>query len=237
MTKNEFINKTLELFAINDCNKDRLSKQLDAYKDFLQTQNLTMNLTRLDDDKIIWSKYFWQSIMVYRLVDFNKVKTLLDVGSGSGIPGLVIKLFFPNIKLTIIESSHKKCVFMQELVDILHLNNVEVLTQRIEATSKSRQFDLTTAKAVAPVETSLEFLVPFTKVGGQIVLPKGKNFLAEVNDLGKELKQLGAKLDTVDCLKDDSIDFYTIYATKITKTNPRYPRDYKKIIKGFDYGK
>ena len=53
MTKNEFINKTLELFAINDCNKDRLSKQLDAYKDFLQTQNLTMNLTRLDDDEII----------------------------------------------------------------------------------------------------------------------------------------------------------------------------------------
>lgn len=58
MTKTEFINKVIEKFAIKNCNKDRLSKQLDDYKNFLQTQNLTMNLTRLDDDKIIWSKYF-----------------------------------------------------------------------------------------------------------------------------------------------------------------------------------
>lgn len=237
MTKTEFINKTIELFAIEICNKEKISNQLDAYKDFLQTQNLTMNLTRLDSDDIIWSKYFWQSIMVYHLADFSQVKTLLDVGSGSGIPGIVIKLFFPNIKLTIVESSHKKCNFMQQLVEVLHLNNVEVICQRIEQTSTKRQFDLTTAKAVAPVETILEMLVPFTKIGGSIVVPKSKNFLTEVTDLNKELKMLGANLETVDVLKDDGIDFYTIYAKKVSKTNPKYPRDYKKIIKGFDYGK
>ncbi len=237
MTKTEFINKTLDLFAIKNCNKEKLSMQLDAYKDFLQTQNLTMNLTRLDSDDIIWSKYFWQSIMVYHLVDFSQVKTLLDVGSGSGIPGIVIKLFFPNIKLTIVESSHKKCNFMQQLVELLHLNNVEIICQRIEQTSTKRQFDLTTAKAVAPVETILEMLVPFTKIGGSIVVPKSKNFLTEVTDLNKELRILGANLDTVDVLNDDGIDFYTIYAKKVSKTNPKYPRDYKKIIKGFDYGK
>ncbi|MCQ2748346.1 MAG: 16S rRNA (guanine(527)-N(7))-methyltransferase RsmG [Mycoplasmoidaceae bacterium] len=175
--------------------------------------------------------------MVYRLVDFNTVKTVLDVGSGSGIPGIVIKLFFPNIKLTIVEASHKKCEFLSQLVKKLHLINVEVICQRIEQTSKTRQFDLVTAKAVAPVETILELTVPFGKSDGLIVVPKGKNYLAEVKDLEQELKQLNAKLLTVDHINDDGLDFYTIIAKKTGKTNPKYPRDYKKIIKGFDYGK
>ncbi len=175
--------------------------------------------------------------MVYQLVDFSKVKTVLDVGSGSGIPGIVLKLFFPNIKLTIIESSHKKCEFMKQLVGILHLINVEVICQRIENTSTKRQFDLTTAKAVAPLETTLEFLTPFTKIGGLTVAPKGKNFLAEVKDLDQELRQLGAKVETINHQIDDGIDFYTVYARKIDKTSAKYPRDYKQIIKGFDYEK
>ena len=237
MTKTEFINKVVALFELENCNKDKISKQLDVYKDFLQQQNTVMNLTRLDGDDVIWSKYFWQSMMVYRMVDFSTVKTVLDVGSGSGIPGIVIKLFFPNIKLTIVEASHKKCEFMKQLADKLHLVNVEVICQRIEQTSTSRQFDLVTAKAVAPVETILELTVPFGKSDGLVVIPKGKNFLSEVKDLNKELRQLSAQLLLVDHMVDDGLDFYTIIAKKTGKTNPKYPRDYKKIIKGFDYGK
>ncbi|MCQ3907333.1 MAG: 16S rRNA (guanine(527)-N(7))-methyltransferase RsmG [Mycoplasmoidaceae bacterium] len=176
-------------------------------------------------------------MMVYRLVDFNTVKTVLDVGSGSGIPGFVIKLFFPNIKLTIVEASHKKCEFMTELAKRLHLVNVEVICQRIEQTSTKHQFDLVTAKAVAPLETILELTAPFAKSDGLVVIPKGKNYLAEVKDLNRELKQLAAKLLTVDHLLDDGLDFFTVIAKKTGKTNPKYPRDYKKIIKGFDYGK
>lgn len=237
MTKNQFIDKVIEKFGITNLDKNKLSNQLDVYKDFLQEQNAKMNLTRLDGDDIIWSKYFWQSMMVYHLVDFDTVKTVLDVGSGSGIPGFVIKLFYPNIKLTIVEASHKKCQFMSELAKKLHLNNVEVICQRIEQTSTKRQFDLVTAKAVAPLETILELLTPFAKSDGLVVVPKGKNFLAEVKDLNKELKQLSATLLTVDHLEDDGFDFNTIIAKKFGKTNPKYPRDYKKIIKGFDYGK
>ena len=96
---------------------------------------------------------------------------------------------------------------------------------------------MTTAKAVANVETILEMLVPFAKIDGLIVVPKGKNFLAEVKDLDKELNQLGAKLLLVDYLQDDGLDFYTIIAKKFRKTNSKYPRDYKQIIKGFDYDK
>ncbi len=237
MTKTQFIDKVIAKFGLTNCDKDKISKQLDVYKSFLQEQNAKMNLTRLDGDDIIWSKYFWQSMMVYYQVDFNTVKTVLDVGSGSGIPGFVIKLFFPNIKLTIVEASHKKCQFMQELVKKLHLNNVEVLCQRIEQTSTKRQFDLVTAKAVAPLEIILELITPYAKSDGLVVVPKGSNYLKEVKDLNQELKQLSAKLLMVEHLKDDGIDFYTIYAKKTGKTNPKYPRDYKKIIKGFDYGK
>lgn len=175
--------------------------------------------------------------MVYHMVDFNTVKTVLDVGSGSGIPGFVLKLFFPNIKLTVIEASRKKCDFLTQLSKQLHLVNVEILNQRAEDTSKSRQFDLVTAKAVAPVEVILELLVPFAKVDGLIVLPKGKNYLNEVKDLTAQLRQLGAEELLTDHLVEDNIDFFTIVAKKIRKTNPKYPRDYKQIIKGFDYGK
>ncbi len=175
--------------------------------------------------------------MVYHIVDFSTVKTLLDVGSGSGIPGVVIKLFYPNIKLTIVEASHKKCKFITDLVKQLHLSNVETICQRIEQTSTKRQFDMVTAKAVAPVETILELITPFAKSNGLVVVPKGKNYLNEVKDLNQELKQLSAKLLTVDHLFDDGVDFYTIVAKKIGKTNSKYPRDYKKIIKGFDYVK
>ncbi|MBQ0045802.1 MAG: 16S rRNA (guanine(527)-N(7))-methyltransferase RsmG [Mycoplasma sp.] len=237
MTKQEFIKNVLDKFEISNLDKNKLSEQLDIYKTFLQEQNAQVNLTRLDKDDIIWSKYFWQSMMVYRLVDFNTVKTVLDVGSGSGIPGFVIKLFFPNIKLTVVESSHKKCEFMKQLAEKLHLANVEVINQRIEQTSTKRQFDMVTAKAVAPVETILELITPFAKSDGLVVVPKGKNYLAEVKDLNQELKQLSASLLTVDYILDDGIDFYTIIAKKHGKTNPKYPRDYKKIIKGFDYGK
>lgn len=237
MTKTQFIENVIKEFGITNLDKNKLSSQLDVYKTFLQEQNAKMNLTRLDKDDVIWSKYFWQSMMVYRLVDFDTVKTILDVGSGSGIPGFVIKLFFPNIKLTIVEASHKKCEFMTQLAKQLHLVNVEVICQRIEQTSTKRQFDLVTAKAVAPVETILELVTPFAKSDGLVVIPKGKNYLAEVKDLNKELNQLSAKLLVVDYIKDDGIDFYTIIAKKFGKTNPKYPRDYKQILKGFDYGK
>lgn len=237
MTKNEFVKKVIEKFGITKLDTKKLSEQLDVYKDFLQSQNAKMNLTRLDKDDIIWSKYFWQSMMVYHMVDFDTVKTVLDVGSGSGIPGFVIKLFYPNIKLTVVEASHKKCLFMQELAKKLHLTNVEVICQRIEQTSTKRQFDLVTAKAVAPLEVILELLTPYAKSDGLVVVPKGQNYLFEVKDLKQELKQLSASLLTVDHLEDDGVDFYTIVAKKFGKTNPKYPRDYKKIIKGFDYGK
>jgi len=237
MTKEQFIDKVVDKFELKDFDKGRVSVLLDTYKAFLQEQNKITNLTRLDKDDIIWSKYFWQSMMVYHMVDFDTVKTVLDVGSGSGIPGIVIKLFFPNIRLTIVESSHKKCEFLKQLVEKLHLINVEILCQRIEDTSTSRQFDMTTAKAVAPVETILEMLVPFAKMDGLIVVPKGKNFLAEVKDLKQELNQLGARIEIVDHLKDEDQDFYTIIAKKYKKTSPKYPRDYKKMIKGFDYVK
>ncbi|MCQ2956833.1 MAG: 16S rRNA (guanine(527)-N(7))-methyltransferase RsmG [Mycoplasmoidaceae bacterium] len=175
--------------------------------------------------------------MVYRLVDFTTVKTVLDVGSGSGIPGFVIKLFFPNIKLTVVEASHKKCEFLKKLSEQLHLSNVEIICQRIEETSTSRQFDMVTAKAVAPVEIIVELLTPYAKSDGLVVIPKGKNYQDEVKDLNKELKQLSAKLLAIDHQDDDNVDFYTIIAKKFGKTNPKYPRDYKKIIKGFDYDK
>ena len=215
MNKNEFIDKTLKLFKIKNFNISFLDWQLEIYKNFLQQQNKYMNLTRLDDEKNIWSNYFFKSIIVYNSIDFTNINTLLDVGSGSGIPGVVLKLFFPNVKLTLIDSNRKKCYFLQQLIKKINLNNVETIWQRIENLSKYRQFDLTTAKALAPVEIVLEMLLPFTKINGLCVVPKSKNFLSEVKNLNQEINQLGGKLICVDYIKFDNHDFYTIIIKKI----------------------
>lgn len=237
MNKNEFIDKTLKLFKIKNFNISFLDWQLEIYKNFLQQQNKYMNLTRLDDEKNIWSNYFFKSIIVYNSINFTNINTLLDVGSGSGIPGVVLKLFFPNVKLTLIDSNRKKCYFLQQLIKKINLNNVEIIWQRIENLSKYRQFDLTTAKALAPVEIVLEMLLPFTKINGLCVVPKSKNFLSEVKNLNQEINQLGGKLICVDYIKFDNHDFYTIIIKKNSNTPKKYPRDYKYMLKGFDYEK
>ena len=237
MNKIDFINKTCKLFKINNLNLLQLDKQLSIYKNFLQVQNKYINLTRLDDEKIIWSNYFFQSIMVYKSINFTNINTVLDVGSGSGIPGVVLKLFFPNIKLTLIDSNKKKCIFLQELVKKINLINVEIIYQRIEKFTKSRLFDLTTAKALAPTETVLEMLLPFTKINGLCIIPKGKNFLSEVKNLNLEIKQLGGMLSFVDYIKYNNHDFYTIVIKKNNYTPKKYPRNYKYMLNGFDYEK
>ena len=237
MNKKEFINKALNLFKMKDFNVSLFDKQLEIYKNFLQSQNKYINLTRLDNEKIIWSSYFFESIMVYKLIDFTNINTILDAGSGSGIPGIVLKLLFPNIKLTLVDSNIKKCTFLHQLIKKINLINVEIIHQRIEKIEKNRQFDLTTAKALATTETVLEMLLPFTKINGLCVIPKGKNFLSEVKNIHLEIKQLGGSLMFVDYMKFNNHDFYTIVIKKINNTSNKYPRDYKFMLKGFDYEK
>jgi 16S rRNA (guanine527-N7)-methyltransferase len=118
MTKEEFIVQIKKTFPNVDSS---FFSQIEVYKDFLRKTNQTLNLTRLDKEEKIYGEYFFESIFPFSFLDFSKPLSLLDIGSGSGIPGIVLKILFPQIKLTIIESSNKKVSFLKLLCDTLKI--------------------------------------------------------------------------------------------------------------------
>lgn len=234
MDFNAFILAVEKVFKLDLNNNQK--QQFNDYYQILIKNNQKMNLFRFNNQEL-WLKYFYHSVFVYKNVDFKGLITCLDLGSGSGIPGIVLKIIFPHLHLTIIEANKKKTTFITNLVKDLNLNNVIIKTSRIEdiKPSKIKLFDFATARAVAPLEQLLELLTPYVKIGGLLVLPKSKNYLKEITDLNKELEILGCKLTNIDQQVDHNYTFCTLYIEKINKTPKIFPRKYNQIIKGFDY--
>jgi 16S rRNA (guanine527-N7)-methyltransferase len=191
MNKLEFaesLNKTFKNIPNN------FFDQIDKYKIFLQKYNQKMNLTRLDSESKIYGDYFYESIIPYKDFDFSKINLLLDIGSGSGIPGVVLKLLYPHIELTIIEANNKKCVFLKELCNHLGIKTV-ILNQRAEKIEKHQreQFDCVTSRAVASLSIMIEISLPYLKVDGLLIEPKSKKMYDEMPSAEKIISNLGGK--------------------------------------------
>ena len=231
----EFINQTEKKLNIKIKNFQK--EQLIIYFSFLVENNKKINLYSFDDQEL-WLKYFYHSIFVYWKTNFNDCKTCLDLGSGSGTPGIILKILYPHLCLTIVEANHKKTNFISCLVKKLKLTNVKILTSRIEEIKPNHdnQFDLVTARAVAPLEQLLELTIPYAKHHGLVILPKSKNYLKEVTNLSKEINILGGQLIFNDMQLDHAQTFITLYIKKVKKTPSIYPRKYSQIVKGFNYG-
>jgi 16S rRNA (guanine527-N7)-methyltransferase len=154
---------------------DDFFAQINRYKLFLQKYNQKTNLTRLADENKIYSEYFYESIVPYKDFDFVKIQSLLDIGSGSGIPGIVLKLLYPYIQLTIIESNNKKVTFLKELCYHLKIK-ATVLNQRAEniQNKQREQFDIVTCRAVASLPIIVELSLPYLKVNGLLIAPKSQ---------------------------------------------------------------
>ncbi len=237
MTIKEFVAKISSDFKID--NIIEFEQKIKIYHDFLQSENLKYNLTRLDSEEIIYNDYFYQSVIVYKNIHFNNIKNVLDIGSGSGIPGIVLKLIFPHIKLTIIESNNKKANFMEMLASKLSLSDVNIIVQRAEniLDNQVEYFDFVTAKAVANLESIVELCVPYCKINGCVVLPKTSKYLEEVKNFPKMLKQLNCCLMSVDIIICGEMSHHVITISKKDSCSTKYPRQWACIKKGFDYEK
>lgn len=206
---------------------------IDSYTKMIKQANQEMNLTRLDSTDKLYGQYFLESIICYKKVDFLKINSLVDVGSGSGIPGIVLKILYPHIKLTLIEASTKKANFLKKLVATLNLIDVQVINDRAEKVVRKywQTFDLATAKAVAASPIITEILAGFIKKGGFVVLPKSKQYLQECANYELLGKQLGLKLIEIDSfVSDNEMTHNVIYFQKQNDTSSKYPRAYKDIV-------
>lgn len=230
MNKKDFEKIVKENFKDANAN---FFENIEKYKVFLQEENKKTNLTRLDSDEKIYEEYFLQSIIPYKNFKFNNNLKLLDIGSGSGIPGIVLKLLYPKINLTIIESNLKKINFMKKLVKVLNLSEINFINERIEDFGKNNKevFDVITARAVAELKILLEVSFPILKIQGICIFPKSLNLKNELEKSKKIINELKIENIWFDNFIFNGKTHEVFYCKKEHKTPECFPRMWKDIVK------
>lgn len=207
---------------------------LAKYKDLLVEYNKKFNLTAIKSDEEIYLKHFYDSLTLIKACSLNGNLKLLDIGTGAGFPGIVLKIFYPDLELTLLDSNHKKIAFLEVVIKELNLKNVTCINSRAENLPKTYReyFDIVTSRAVAHLRILLELSIPYLKVGGKLIAMKG---LSE-----EEIKESAKILEKLDSTIVDTIKFNLpiegsnrslVIIQKNKKTNEIYPRSYDKIVK------
>lgn len=207
----------------------------DTYKNTLQLSNKQMNLSRICSDELIYDNYFLASLLPFINLSYFYEATnisVLDIGTGSGIPGIVLKIIYPNIKLTLLEANTKKCNFLNKLVKDLKFSDVTIINNRCEECAQEfkERYDIVTSRAVASLNKILELSAIFAKVKGSIIALKSQNYLSELEDAKNAIAILN--LELVNTIETNFIDhFYvTLDFKKINSTDKKYPRSWQKIV-------
>lgn len=229
MNKDEFRSAmAAQGHAVSD---EQLAK-LEAYKDLLLEWNKVMNLTAITEEDQIWEKHFYDSVTPFLKEEFE---TLCDVGSGAGFPGIPVQILWPEKKITLVEPLQKRCRFLNEVKDRLHLDNLTVVNARAEdyAADHRESFDAASARAVARLALLLELTAPLVRKDGRLIALKGRSALEELEAAQKAIRELGLKLDRVEefVLDTDQAERINLYFDKVKKTPARYPRPYAQMKK------
>lgn len=200
------------------------------YYELLVEWNQKINLTAITEPKDVAIKHMIDSLSCYKPELFKNGTTLIDVGTGAGFPGLPLKIFFPSLKLTLLDSLNKRVKFLQLVVDTLELKDVNVIHARSEEAARQKiyreKFDLATARAVARLPIICEYCLPFVKLGGCFIALKGRQYEEEIAESTKALKVLGGTLSEAIPVKLPELEDKraVLYIKKMKKTPAVYPR-------------
>lgn len=214
-------------------NENQMEKFAKYFKYLIEYNHIT-NLTRITDETEVYYKHFYDSLTPIKHLDFSKISTMCDMGAGAGFPSIPIKILFPHIKLTIIDSLGKRIDFLNQLVTLLELADVDIINQRIEVYGQTNQniFDLVTARALGHLRLISEMAIPMVKTGGIFLAYKASNYQDEITESLKAIQHLGADIASVKTF-DLPLDygFRSHLVIKKIKHNKGYPRSYQLMIK------
>jgi len=187
MTKEEFID---ELSKINIILNDKQLEQLDKYYQLLVEWNKKINLTRIIDEKEVYLKHFYDSLTLNRVIDLNNHLSVCDIGTGAGFPGVVLKIVFPTLSLTLVDSLLKRINFLNCVIHELNLKDIEAIHARAEDFAKynKNKYDIVTCRAVSKLSNLINYCIPIVKKNG-FFIPMKANCDEELLEVHNVLKK------------------------------------------------
>lgn len=205
------------------------SEELEKYKELLLEWNEKINITRITEEDEVYVKHFLDSLSLFKTKYLEGEKSLIDIGTGGGFPGLAVKIYNKNLDVTLLDSLNKRLIFLDEVIKELKLDKVSTIHGRAEELGRDSEFrekyDIATSRAVANLSTLLEYDLPFVKVGGYFISMKGPEYVEEVKNAKNALKTLGGQIEEIVEIKlPMDITHYLIVIKKVKETPSKYPR-------------
>jgi 16S rRNA (guanine527-N7)-methyltransferase len=204
--------------------------QFETYFNLLVEWNEKMNLTAITEKEEVYLKHFYDSVTAAFYFDFKRDITVCDVGAGAGFPAIPLKICFPEIKLTVVDSLNKRIGFLEHVANELGLENVSMYHDRAETFAHKQefrqQFDLVMARAVARLSVLSELCLPLVKKGGHFLGMKGANLPGEVRDGEKAVQLLGGKIQDIYSfsLPIEESERNIVIIEKVKETPKKFPR-------------
>lgn len=214
----------------------KLKQQINSFYELLIEENKKYNLTRILDKEEMLNKHFLDSLLFTKDLALTDQK-IVDIGTGAGFPGIVLKLFYPDLDITLIEASQKKAKFLELAIKNFHLKKIKVINERAEdyARKNRDQFDIVVSRAVAALRILLELSAPLLKKGGFVVALKGPKGPEEATLVHGLDDKLGLTLDHHQVFKDYNYGVrINLFYQKKGPTPAIYPRPYRVIKKEID---
>ena len=223
-----------EIEKINVKVNENMIEQFYKYMNGIIEWNDKVNVTAITDEKMFIVKHFIDSLTVNRFVE-NK-KSVIDIGTGAGFPGIPLKILNPNMKVTLIDSVNKKLNVIRDLAGKGNLENLEIIHTRAEDLANKpeyrEKYDVATTRAVSNFSTIVEYMLPFVKLGGYAICMKGPNYKEELDEARTAIKALGGEVETIESLNvNEELERNIIIIKKVKETPKKYPRGQGKPLK------